>query len=223
VKRPSARHPSSAPDEALSTLAPEFQRFALLLQKAVGDVAHDQAVSEAEVLRFVFRSLQVARIHERRAAHARRELADVLAPSLDDVAPVPRATIEQARRLAALRAALLAGGAWTTAALAEAHDMTPNNARQWIHRHRKAGRIFTVTHEGEALVPAFLMDERLEPRPAAQAPIRALRAAGEDGWGMWAWFVSPSGWLGGQVPADLLDTDPGGVAQAAERRATAAA
>lgn len=136
---------------------------------------------------------------------------------------MPYATVEQARRLSAPRASLLRQGALTTALLADARGLTPNNARQRVSRHRKAHRIFTVMRDGEALVPAFLLDADFEPRSEAQEPIRLLRAAGEDGWALWAWFATPSAWVGGRVPAELLGTAPELVAQSAQQRAAAAA
>jgi hypothetical protein len=45
----------------------------------------------------------------------------------------------------------------------------------------------------------------------------------EDGWALWAWFATPSSWLGGRVPADVLETEPEVVAEAARQRAAAAA
>lgn len=208
---------------ALTSLPPERQRFALLLVQAVEDVAAETEVSEADVRSMVYRVLQAAVLQERRAPAARRELARVLGPSLGEFDPVPYATVEQARRLAALRASLLRDGAWPTTAIADARGITTNNARQWISRHRKAHRIFTVTHEGETLVPAFLLDEELEPRPAAQEPIRLLQEAGEDGWALWTWFAAPSAWVGGRIPAELLASDPDLVAESARQRAAAAA
>jgi transposase-like protein len=208
---------------ALSELSPEWQRFALLLVQAVEHVADEAAVPEADVRRMIYRMFQAAVLQGRRTPGARLELAKVLGPSLGQFDPVPFATVEQARRLAALRASLLRDGAWSTAAIAEARGITANNARQWVSRHRKAHRIFTVTHEGETLVPAFLLDEELEPRRAAQDPIRLLHEAGEDGWALWAWFATPSAWVGGRIPGALLASEPDLVTQAARQRAAAAA
>jgi hypothetical protein len=207
----------------LMDLSPEQQRFALLLVRALDEVADEAAVSEADVRRMVYRMVQAALLQGRRAPGARLELAKVLGPSLGDLDPLPYATVEQARRLAALRTSLLREGAWSTAAIAQARGTTTNNARQWVSRHRKAHRIFTVTHEGETLIPGFLLDEELEPRPAAQEPIRFLHEAGEDGWALWAWFANPSAWVGGRIPAVLLASDAELVAQAARQRAAAAA
>ncbi len=208
---------------ALADLPLERQRFALLLANVLRTIADESEISETEVRNLVYGMLQAGLLQQRRAPAARRDLAKALGPSLADLDPVPYATVEQARRLSALRASLLRQGALSTAALADARGITPNNARQWVSRNRKAHRIFTVMHDGEALVPAFLFDAEFEPRSEAQEPIRLLRAAGEDGWALWAWFATPSAWVGGRVPAELLGTAPELVAKSAQQRAAAAA
>jgi hypothetical protein len=209
--------------KALTTLPLEQQRFMLLLVDAFRTVADESEMPETEVRNLVYRVLQAGLLQERRAPAARRDLAKALGPALADLDPVPYATVEQARRLAALRASLLRTGALSTAAIADARGITTNNARQWVSRNRKAHRIFTVTHEGETLVPVFLLDEEFEPRPEAHEAIRLLREAGEDGWALWAWFATPSAWVGGRIPAELLATDPELVAESARQRATTAA
>jgi hypothetical protein len=197
-------------------------RFATLLTGAVRSVAADLGLTESNVRNLVYRLVQAGLIQEQRAPEARKALARTLGPSVADLDPVPWATVEQARRLAALRATLLRTGAFTTAAIAEPRGMTPSNARTWVSRHRKANRLFTVTQDGEALVPAFLLDDKLEPRPEAREAIEPLRTVGEDGWELWAWFATPSAWLGGRVPADLLASNPDLVAEGARQRAAAA-
>jgi hypothetical protein len=223
VVAPSGFGKSQSVLTTLAALPLEQQRFALLLVQAVGSVAGESEVSEADVRSMVYRVFQAALLQEQKAPGARRDLARVLGPSLGELDPVPHAIVEQARRLAALRASLLRDGALSTAAIADARGITANNARQWVSRHRKAHRIFTVAHDGETLVPAFLLDDELEPRPAAQEPIRLLHEAGEDGWALWAWFATPSAWVGGRVPSQLLATEPERVAESARQRAAAAA
>ncbi|MEP6661412.1 MAG: hypothetical protein ABJD24_15975 [Acidimicrobiales bacterium] len=208
---------------ALAAVPLDEQRFALLIIDTLRTAAGESEMSETEVRNLMYRVLQSGLLQERRASSARSELAKALGPSLADVDPVPYATVEQARRLAELRAALLRGGALSTSAIANARGITANNARQWVSRNRKAHRIFTVTHDGETLVPAFLLDDMFEPRSDAQEPIRLLREAGEDGWALWAWFATPSAWVGGRVPAELLATAPELVAESARQRAAAAA
>ncbi len=206
-----------------TALSPERQRFALLLLQALDHVADEATVSEAEVRNTLYRVFQAGVLQGRRAGTARRELARVLGPSLEELDPVPYATVEQARRLAALRASLLHDGAWSMTAIADARGITTSNARQWVSRHRRSHRIFTVTNEGESLVPAFLVDEELEPRPAVREPIRLLCEAGDDGWALWAWFATPSAWVGGRTPTELLASEPDLVAEAARQRAATAA
>jgi len=208
---------------ALVGLPVEQQRFAVLMTAAVHSVANEIGVSESEVRNLLYRLVQAGLRQEQRAPEARRELARTLGPVVADLDPVPYATVQQARRLAGLRASLLREGAFSTAAIAEARGMTPNNARQWISRHRRSHRLFTVTQEGETLVPAFLLDAELDPRPGPQAAIKALRDVGEDGWALWAWFARPSAWLGGRVPAEVLATEPELVVESARQRAAAAA
>jgi len=204
---------------AFSALPFEHQRFALHLVDAFEAVADESEMSQTEVRNLVYTVLQAGLLQERRAPAARHDLAKALGPSFADFNPVPYATVEQARRLAALRTSLLREGALSTNAIADARGITPNNARQWVSRNRKAHRIFTVTHEGETLVPAFLLDGEFEPRAEAQDPIRLLREAGEDGWSLWAWFATPSAWVGGRIPAELLRTAPELVTESARQRA----
>jgi hypothetical protein len=43
--------------------------------------------------------------------------------------------------------------------------------------------------------------------------------AGESDWGLALWWTSPSGWLGGRRPLDVLDAEPQAVVEAARRSA----
>ena len=174
---------------------------------------------------FVLASTTAAldRVHEDRAAALRTRLTESLTPTLAELDPVPHATIEQAKRRAALRTRLLASGALTLAALAEGRGQSAPAVRQWVHRARQRGALFTVKHDGETLVPAFLLDEDLDPQPQYGGAIEALTTVGSDGWALWAWFTSPSGWLDGGVPAEHALVDAGAVTIAAERRASNAA
>lgn len=171
--------------------------------------------------RLVYAVIEAGLIQQHRAPVARADFARLLSPALADLGAVPTATVEQARGLALLRTSLLRTGALSTASLADARGITPENARQWLSRHRRANRLFTVSHDGESLVPLLLLDEQLEPRPELAAAIDALRSAGEDGWALWAWFAAPSPWLDGGVPAHLAGTDADRVAEAARARAAA--
>lgn len=140
------------------------------------------------------------------------------------VDPVPAETVAQARRLARQRDRLLATGAYTTLALQALRDDNAASAtRTWLARRRAADELFTVTHDGSTLVPAFQLDREGRPRPELAPALRALAPAQLGGWAIWTWFTAGSAWLGGTAPVGLLDTDPERVAVAAERFAANAA
>lgn len=218
-----SRERRQSPPPALSDLPLEDQRFAVLVLDAMNAVAVEYDLPEQEVRNGVARALWSARLQHRRADELRSELVARLTPSLVELDPVPRATIEQAQRLATLRARLLGEGAYSVAALADARGAKPNAVRQWLHRARGRDEVFTVAHDRETLVPSFLLDDDLRARPEARPPISVLRGAGEDGWALWAWFALPSAALEGRAPAELLGTEPDRVAELARRRAAEAA
>ncbi len=180
-------------------------------------------VTREDVLK-AFRDILRTQIACRR--HAIRStalLSDQFTPSLTELDPVPHAAVEQAQRVAELRALLLASGAFTYAALAAGRGSSIPATRQWVRRAGLKNELFAVKHGNDVLIPAFLLDEALAPRAAAKPAIAALRSVGEDGWALWAWFATPSAWLGGATPSDALSTNPALVTEAAERRASNAA
>ena len=105
--------------EALRALPKEEQRFAVILTHALREVAAETDISEDRIRNILYRLVQAGQLQERRAPEARNELARALGPSLADLDPVPYATVEQARRLSALRSSLLRQGAFSTAKIAE--------------------------------------------------------------------------------------------------------
>jgi hypothetical protein len=130
--------------------------------------------------------------------------------------PVPRAAVEQARRLNEHRQSLLASGAFTTEALREMRqDRSPEATRTWISRRRKEGAIFTVDHDGLVVVPAFELRSDGAPRPGLVPALRTLLGAGLEGWELWTWFTARTPWMSGCSPQDLIDDDPELVAAAA--------
>jgi hypothetical protein len=89
-----------------------------------------------------------------------------------------RAAVENARLIRESRERLLTeAGAVTIAMLAEGRRSNLNAARQWLHRNRKAGRLVTVEHEGDVLIPTFQLDEAfdVDPVTAGSACVRWTR------------------------------------------------
>lgn len=135
-----------------------------------------------------------------------------------DFDPVPWATVAQMRRLAEHRGRLLAGGAFTIDALRKLRgDASESSTRTWLARKRKREALFTVTHNGATLLPAFELGPDGEPFPALVNVLQVLNPLRLGDWATWTWFSSTTPWLGGERPAELLGTDPQRVVAAATR------
>ncbi len=128
------------------------------------------------------------------------------------------AAIVNAERLRGLRQRLLDDGAFTIDDVARGRGATLAATRKAISRAEVAGKLVTVTADGHRLVPAIFLDEAFQLMPEWEPVFAALRAAGEVGWGQWAWCAEPTTWLDGQAPADLIASSPEVVRAAAERR-----
>lgn len=164
----------------------------------------------------------VAEIQADEAAAFRKKF--VRAMMVAEVDPVPEETRAQTRRLTRQRERLLATGAFTTEALRERRgDAQSTTTHTWLSRRRKANALFTVTHDGNTLVPEFQLDDDGRPRKGIGEVLKALAPARLGEWATWTWFTSASPWLGGAVPSEILAVDPSRVARAASRFASNAA
>ena len=102
---------------------------------------------------------------------------------------------------------LLSGTAVSTTQYAERlaeRGVSSEAARARIKRDRARGRLVTVHHEGEALVPTFQLDVAFDHDPAAGDAVAALLDEGVGPWGVWDWFETPNSWADGRTPAQLL-------------------
>lgn len=141
-----------------------------------------------------------------------------------NVTLTPPATLAQAQRLATHRDALLATPVFTHETLrALRGDAKASSTRAWLARRRDNHEVFTVTHNGRTLIPAFQLDELGQPRPELQPVLEALSGAGITGWPRWTWLTSPTALLSGEIPEQLARRDPARVLRAARRFASNAA
>lgn len=127
-----------------------------------------------------------------------------------DLPPLATDTAAAAQAALANRAyaRLLASGTAVTtaqyvASLAE-RGVRAEAARTRIKRDRKAGRLITVTHEGEAVIPTFQLAHDFEHRRLAGEAVHALLAAGYGPWDIWDWAERRNPWLGRRTPADAI-------------------
>lgn len=200
---------------------PEEMSVVLAMLDLVAELAKETGAPPDEVVDVFddLRSAIAATLTTRqRLPHLREEMVRFFTPSLIELDPVPKAAVEQAQRLGGLRATLLQEGGLTYKVLSEGRRASMEATRQFVRRARDRHQLFTVTHDNETIVPAFLLDEAMEPIADVAPVIKVLREAGEDGWALWAWFATPSGWLGNRAPLDALVKDPAAVLEAAQRR-----
>lgn len=165
---------------------------------------------------------RVSAVQAEHAAATRDELVHTLMAS--NVALTPPATVAQAQRLAGHRDALLATPLYTHGSLRELRgDARESSTRTWLSRRKAEDKVFTVTHNGRTLIPAFQLDDRGEPRSELRPLLATLQSAGVHGWALWTWLTSPTSLLSGAVPGQLVRTAPQRVLRAAERFAAAPA
>lgn len=159
------------------------------------------------------------------ADHVAATRADLLRTLMArNVTLTPPATLAQAQRLAAHRDALLASPVFTHETLRELRgDTKTSSTRTWLTRRRDNHEVFTVTHNGRTLIPAFQLDEAGRPRAELQPILGALADAGIGGWPLWTWLTTPTARLSGEIPELLARQSPTRVLRAAQRFASAAA
>ena len=161
--------------------------------------------------------------HNGHAEAGAAELIEALMP-VPLTVPTPAAVL-QARRNAEARTALLREfGALRSAEVAELAGSRAGNRAALANRWRSEGRVLAVGVGDELLYPGFQFTSEGRPHPGVAEALRVLRAApGLTDWQAALWFATPTGWLDGRRPVDLLDEDPAAVAEAAEREVSAIA
>lgn len=117
------------------------------------------------------------------------------------------AALENARLVNSARAHLLTSGtAVTVDTIAGAVDKQPDTVRRWVSRARREQHLVTVAHEGQVYIPTVQLTDALDGVDVDTAGVvRRLVEYGMDGWAIWDWLQVPNTWLGGDVPADLLN------------------
>lgn len=112
-----------------------------------------------------------------------------------------------AQRTRTLHARLLDSGSLSNADLAGLRATDESSAREFVASEQARCRLFTVNHDGRSLVPQILVDADGELTEVSRA-VEVLVPLGLDGWELWSWLASPSGWLSGEIPAEVFTTDP---------------
>lgn len=154
-------------------------------------------------------------------AHGRAadRLVDALMPESIAV-PTPAAVL-QARRNAQARSALLDEfGALRSHEVADLAESRASNRAALANRWRAENRLVAVPVRDELLYPGFQFNADGKPKPAIGPTIGWLRSDPHiTDWQVALWFVTPTSWLGGRRPVDLLDERPDAIVDAARREA----
>lgn len=158
-------------------------------------------------------------------AHGRAadRLIDALMPESIAV-PTPAAVL-QARRNAEARGVLLDEfGALRSHEVADLAESRASNRAALANRWRAENRLVAVPVRDELLYPGFQFNAEGKPKPVIGPTIAWLRSDPHTtDWQMALWFVTPTSWLGGRRPVDLLDERPDAVIDAARREVSALA
>jgi hypothetical protein len=113
----------------------------------------------------------------------------------------------QSRRLAAHRKELLECCAYTVAELARVRGEDLADTRPWLAGQNGDQTLFVVQHDGQQLVPAFLLTVAGEPVRHLQPLLAVLAEAGVGGWTAWTFLSSRTALLGGDVPPEVAAAD----------------
>jgi DNA-binding protein len=151
--------------------------------------------------------------------HGRRpdELIEQLMP--DRVELPTAAAVLQARRNAEARTAFLEEfGALRSHDVAQLAGSRAANRAALANRWRSEGRVLAVTLGDELLYPGFQFTADGRPHPTIREALATLRSDPHTtDWQAALWFATPTGWLGGRRPVDVLDDDPEAIVEAARR------
>jgi len=181
-----------------------------------GDHLEVRGVSRREILEALRLHAEVQVVKAARVAEVRDSLVQTLMAK--NVSLIPPASLAQAQRLAAHRDALLATPVYTHESLQQVRgDAKESSTRTWLSRRRDARELFTVSHGGRTIIPAFQFDADAEPRPELQPVLQTLIDAGVQSWALWTWLTAPTSLLSGVVPEQLVRSNPQRVLRAAQR------
>jgi hypothetical protein len=160
------------------------------------EVAHLDATD----LRTALQLLYLARTAQgERLTQTREDILRVLVMTGEPV--VPEASLTQANRLAAHRNRLLQTAWFSYEILADLRgDSSESATRTWVTRQRDKHALFTVSHAGRAVIPGFQFTDTWATRDDLGPALAVLMEGGVDGWELWTWLTTPTGWLGGRVP-----------------------
>ncbi|MGA3361889.1 MAG: hypothetical protein ABSD82_07650 [Solirubrobacteraceae bacterium] len=145
-----------------------------------------------------------------------RDVLDALAPK--ERGTLSAAAVLQARQNAAARHQFLEEfPALTSADVADAAGSKATNRASLANRWREEGKVFAIRVGDQQLYPGFQFDDDGRPLRIIASVLRQLGEGDLSDWQTALWFTSPTGWLGGRRPVDLVVEEPSAVLRSAAR------
>jgi hypothetical protein len=167
---------------------------------------------EATFTDFINRILPIAALvqHEKTDAQLRK-LSEALLP---DIALPDYKIIEAAMQSKAKAEVLNSGDFITAAELCRLAGFSQTNPSAQPNRWKNMGQVFAIRNGRQDYYPfyAFDLQPTLRPKPIMKEIIAALEM---DDWHLAYWFMSGCSMLDGQLPKDLLGSNPDAVLAAA--------
>lgn len=83
-----------------------------------------------------------------------------------------------------------------------------------VHSWERDAHVFSVKYQGIQLIPEYAVDPEGKPLPVLKKVLIVFDGK-KSSWATAAWFASTNGWLGGDVPKDVIRTKSDELLQAA--------
>lgn len=150
--------------------------------------------------------------------HATKQVRDQEVQRLVDASEskASKADAIQARMRAKAVELVMNGTSWLTATeLFDELPKKPSNAHTVLARWLTQGRIFAMEKSGVRIYPRYAFDAMVEPVPLLKEVLKEL--AGRSPFQIASWFESPSNYLDGKRPREVLETNGLAVVTAAQR------
>lgn len=145
-------------------------------------------------------------------------VTDAKTGSPSDDGTMTSASPAHSNNAAALRAQLMASGTWSLEDLSTRRGESTETTMRWLSARRPTA--VRVVDQGEARYPRVQFDQAGNQRSVVAQCVRALLEAGHEPCFVWAWLSTPTGLLSGEIPLDVIDTQPERVRNAARRMAS---
>ncbi len=122
----------------------------------------------------------------------------------------------ESQMIARAKQKVMNGTPWYTAPeLAVLSGVTLTDLEVQLRLWKEKKDILSVVHERVELFPAYAFTDKLQPFDELKAILMLFDGKKND-WGTAYWFAGANGYLDGQRPQDVLQTDPDSVLLAAE-------